>query len=434
MSEIDNENIIVGLEVGTSKIVAVVGQVFADGNINIIGFSNMPSEGIDKGEITDLTAVSTIIQRVLDDAAIMANCDIEQVVLSVSGKHIQYRNESAFIAIGDNEEVTVEKVAEVMKNARTVKLGEGSIPLEVIPQEFSLDDRTNITDPIGLQGMRLTAQAHVIGYNNICLANLKKAVSNCKSQRGHISIKVSHIFYAGHASCEAVLTEDEKKLGVCVIDIGAGTTDVTLFTNNKVRLSQSFTFGGNDITLDLAHEFNVSFDEAEKNKIKYGSAVPQGKNEIITLKGAAPGTLIDCTLEHFTQITWYNYCKLLYQVRDEIKTVQKMLKAKHLDYSLGAGVVLTGAGANIPMLERCCSVIFRESFGENCPVRLGKPIHLSGLSDRGGTLSTATAVGLLRCYQQKSSYAPIEEDEEESFFQKLYVKSKKFMNYLRDEF
>jgi len=217
--------VIVGLEVGTSKVVAVVGEVLPDGVVNVLGVGSCPSKGIDRGSITDLDAVVTI-----EAAESMADCQIMSVTLAITGEHIQSLNESGFVAISENE-VTQDEIDDALHTASSVKLPEGLSLLHIIPQEYAVDKQVNIKNPLGLQGVRLKANVHLIACHQDWQNNLKKAVERC-------GLQVDKVVFSGFAATHSVLTEDEKDLGVCLVDFGAGTMNMMVYTNGSLRFSK----------------------------------------------------------------------------------------------------------------------------------------------------------------------------------------------------
>ncbi len=428
MKNIDEQNLIVGLEIGTSKVAAVVGQIFPNGMIEVNGYSSHPSKGISQGGITDLNAITNAIQRAIESAADIAHCQIESVIIAITGSHIHSLNESGVVAIGEYEEVTQEDIAQAVMTARSVKMGDGLTLLQVIPQEFALDDRMNITDPLGLQGIRLTARAHLIACQQISLANLKKAVGLCHSEL-NIPIQVDRVFYSGYASAEAVLTEDEKNLGVCVIDFGAGTMDIAVYTQGKLRLSKSLAYAGNRVTNDITHYFSAPFHEAEEIKIQYGSATlpPRTQpNAEIKIKSATPGKILTCNKTELAEIIAPRYFELLNLVNIELNKLKEELDAKKINSELISGIVITGGAALTQDLTQCAQQVFQ------CPIRIGYPINISGMTDYVNSPSCATVLGLLRCYKNQDN--DIEDKDENSLSKKLYFKLKKFVNKVRSEF
>ncbi len=424
------KNLIVGLEIGTSKVVAVVGQLFPDGVVEIIGIGSNPSKGINQGGITDLGAVTNSIQRAIDAAADVSRCKIESVTIAITGEHIHSLNESGVVVIDDNE-VTQEDIDRAMTTARSVKMADGLTLLQVIPQEFAVDGRMNITDPLGLQGVRLTAQAHLISCHQYWLANLKKAVERCKTESG-TPLKVDSVFYSGFASAQAVLTKDEKDLGVCLIDFGAGTIDISIYTGGKLRLSKALTYAGNSVTKDITYCFSTPFNEAEEIKKEYGSAFypPSVDPDLqIKLKGATPNTVLTCTKENLSRVTSARYNELLTLVKNEVNALKTELIHKKMDTDLTAGIVITGGGAQIQDLTLCA----KEVFGQTIPVRIGSPINISGLTDYVNKPAYATVVGLIHSHHGDHYFIdPI--PEEKNLIQELGLKLKKFVNNVISEF
>lgn len=413
----EDKKLVVGLEIGTSKVVAVVGQPFPDGTVEIVGVGSSPAKGISQGGITDLVAITNAIQRAIDSAADIANCEIESVVLAITGEHICSLNESGSVAIGGNDEVTQEDIDQAMTTARSIKMRDGLTLLQVIPQEFALDDLINISNPLGLQGMRLTARAHLIACNQVWLANLKKAVGACKTSLG-MPLRVDRVFYSGYASAEAVLTEDEKELGVCLVDFGAGTMDISIYTHGKLRLSKSLGYAGNRITNDITYCFSTPFNEAEQVKIQYASAISPPTNlpnTEIKLQGAVPGKVIILSKTDLANVIAPRYEELLKLVRNEISQLREELTDKNIDSELIAGVVITGGVAQTQDLIHCAEMVFQS------PVRIGYPTKISGLTDYVSNPSYSTVVGLLHCCESQN-YEEINEDEPLINKTMLYIK------------
>ena len=332
---------IVGLEVGTSKVVAVVGEVFPDGVVNVLGMGSCPSKGIDRGSITDLDAVVNSIQRAIEGAESMADCQIMSVTLAITGEHIQSLNESGFVPISDRE-VTQDEIDAALHTASSIKLPEGLSLLHIIPQEYAVDRQFNIKNPLGLQGVRLKAQVHLIACHQDWQNNLKKAVERC-------GLQVDKVVFSGFAATHSVLTEDEKDLGVCLIDFGAGTMNVMVYTNGALRFSKVIPYAGNIVTNDIAHACTISRAEAERVKVNYASAFYPArlhgdkKIEVASIGGRAPRSL---TKSDLSLITSARYTELLGVVKDELDKLKKELEAKHIKFELIAGVVITGGGGN----------------------------------------------------------------------------------------
>jgi len=390
---------IVGLEVGTSKVVAVVGEVFPDGVVNVLGMGSCPSKGIDRGSITDLDAVVNSIQRAIEGAESMADCQIMSVTLAITGEHIQSLNESGFVPISDRE-VTQDEIDAALHTASSIKLPEGLSLLHIIPQEYAVDRQFNIKNPLGLQG---------------------------------VGLQVDKVVFSGFAATHSVLTEDEKDLGVCLIDFGAGTMNVMVYTNGALRFSKVIPYAGNIVTNDIAHACTISRAEAERVKVNYASAFYPArlhgdkKIEVASIGGRAPRSL---TKSDLSLITSARYTELLGVVKDELDKLKKELEAKHIKFELIAGVVITGGGAQIEDLKECASDVF------NCQVRIGSPLNITGLTDYVSRPQYSTVVGLLQYNQSNSDDDLISgsDDSESGVWQPIWQGIKKIVNKVRSEF
>lgn len=428
MAKIVEPKTVVGLEVGTTKIVAVVGEVLPDGVVNVIGVGSCPSKGIDKGSITDLAAVVTSIQRAIEAAESVADCQIMSVTLAITSEHIQSLNESGFVPITDGE-VTQDEIDLAMHTARSVKLPEGLSLLHVIPQEYAVDKQQNIKNPLGLQGVRLRAQAHLIGCQQAWLNNLKKAVQSC-------GLKVEQVVFSGLASSYAVLTEDEKDLGVCMIDFGGGTMDIMVYTNGALRFSKVIPYGGNSVTDFVAQSLTTSRNEAESIKMHYGSAVSptaelaeqyaKKKIEVAGLGGSSARTF---TKAQIVNVTSRCYRDLLILVEQELTNLRHRLAAEGIKQDLIAGIVLTGGGSQMEDIAKCATNIFGSH------VRIGYPLNITGLTDYVNKPQYATVIGLLQYNDPSNSEEPFyDPSSDDGFFSALGKGVKKFFNKVRSEF
>ena len=227
MIKATDRKLVVGLEIGTAKVAALVGEVLPDGMINIIGVGSCPSRGMDKGGVNDLESVVKCVQRAIDQAELMADCQISSVYLALSGKHISCQNEIGMVPISE-EEVTLDDVENVVHTAKSVRVRDEHRVLHVIPQEYAIDYQEGIKNPVGLSGVRMQAKVHLITCHNDMAKNIVKAVERC-------GLKVDQLIFAGLAASYSVLTEDERELGVCVVDIGGGTMDIAVYTGGALR-------------------------------------------------------------------------------------------------------------------------------------------------------------------------------------------------------
>lgn len=422
-------NIIVGLEVGTSKVVAVAGEVKPDGVVNVIGVGSSPARGIDKGSITDLNAVVSAIQRAIENTEYQAECQILSVTLAITGEHIQSLNESGFVPIADGE-VTQDEIDSAMHTASSVKLPEGLSLLHVIPQEFAVDKQQNIKSPLGLQGVRLKAQAHLIGCQQAWLNNLQKAVEMC-------GLKVDQVVFSGLASTYSVLTEDEKDLGVCLIDFGAGTMDVMVYTNGALRFSKVIPYGGNNVTDFVAQNLTTSRNEAERIKITYGSAVKTTEDQLehfnkkkIEVASLGSGLTRTFTKSQIVDITSRCYGDLLGVIEQELVELRHELAMKGIKQDLIAGIVLTGGAAQMHDIAQCASRVF------NSHVRIGSPLNISGLTDYVNKPQFSTVIGLLQYSHHNNDEASFGEkiERDGGFFGATWGFLKKIGNKVKSEF
>ncbi|ADP66610.1 cell division protein FtsA [Buchnera aphidicola str. TLW03 (Acyrthosiphon pisum)] len=399
-----DRKLVVGLEIGTTKVVTLVGEVLIDDNIKIIGFGTCLSKGIDKGKINNLDLIVSCIQESINKAEIMADCQITSVYLSLSNKYINCQNEIGIIPISDDE-VTKEDIEHVIHIAQSVQILNEHHILHVIPQEYSIDQQYGIKNPIGLSGVRMQVKVHLITCHQNMARNIIKAVEKC-------DVKVDQVIFSGLASSKAVLTEDECNLGVCMIDIGGGTIDFTIYIDGSIKYSQVIPYAGNIVTSDISYAFSTSRDNAENIKIKYGSVKkpPLGSSKNIDFSD------INCNFQQNLQqdalidVIESRYVELLSLVQDQIVHLQKKLHKKGEKYELLSGIVLTGGGSNISCLTDCAEKVFQKK------VRVAKPFNISGLIEKITEPCYSTVIGLL--HYGKESYINIDKKKKNILFLK----------------
>ncbi|MGP1931174.1 MAG: cell division protein FtsA [Arsenophonus sp. ET-YP4-MAG3] len=418
MIKTTNRKLVVGLEIGTSKVSALVGEILPDGIVNIISIGNCLSRGMDKGGVNDLESVVKCVQQAINQAELMENCQISSVYLALSGKHVSCQNEIGIVPISEDE-VTQDDVDSVVHTAKSVRVRDEHRILHVIPQEYSIDYQKGIKNPIGLSGIRMQAKVHLITCNNDMAKNIIKAVERC-------GLKVNQLIFAGLASSYSVLTEDERELGVCVVDIGGGTMDITIYTDGALRHTKVIPYAGNVVTNDIAYAFGTPPSDAEMIKVHHGCAlgtiVSKDENlEVPSIGGRPPRNLQRQTL---AEVIEPRYTELLNLVNDEILKLQKQLRQQGVEHYLSAGIVLTGGGAQIDGLVECAQKVFRTH------VRIGKPLNITGLTDYAQSPYYSTAVGLLHYGMQ------IYFGNESEINKRTSVSSwfNKITNWLRKEF
>ncbi len=353
MIKATDRKLVVGLEIGTAKVAALVGEVLPDGMVNIIGVGSCPSRGMDKGGVNDLESVVKCVQRAIDQAELMADCQISSVYLALSGKHISCQNEIGMVPISE-EEVTQEDVENVVHTAKSVRVRDEHRVLHVIPQEYAIDYQEGIKNPVGLSGVRMQAKVHLITCHNDMAKNIVKAVERC-------GLKVDQLIFAGLAASYSVLTEDERELGVCVVDIGGGTMDIAVYTGGALRHTKVIPYAGNVVTSDIAYAFGTPPSDAEAIKVRHGCALGSivGKDESQTL----------------AEVIEPRYTELLNLVNEEILQLQEQLRQQGVKHHLAAGIVLTGGAAQIEGLAACAQRVFHTQ------VRIGAPLNITGLTD-----------------------------------------------------
>lgn len=378
-----DKKIITGLEIGNSKIAVLIGELLPDGMINIIGVGNCPSRGMDKDGVNDLESIIKCVQIAINQAELMANYSISSVYLALSGKHIGCQNEIGIVPIS-TEEVTQEDIENVVHTAKSVKVKNEHRILHVIPQEYAIDHQEGIKNPIGLSGIRMQAKVHLITCHNDMAKNIIKSVEKCK-------LKVDQLIFAGLASSYAVLTDDDRDLGVCVVDIGSGTMDVVIYTAGALRYTKVIPYAGNIVTQDIAYAFRTSYSDAETIKIKYGSTHPSSSNIEDNLDDPSLNNKITQKLKKnmLVKVIELRYKELLQLVNYEILKLQESLKIQGIKHNISAGIVLTGGASQIEGLIECAQKVF------NMQVRVGQPLNITGLINYAQEHYYSTTVGLL---------------------------------------
>ncbi|QCI24864.1 cell division protein FtsA [Buchnera aphidicola (Rhopalosiphum padi)] len=413
-----NRKLVVGLEIGTTKVVTLVGEVLTDGKIKIIGIGICESKGIDKGKINNLDSVISCIQESIHQAEIMANCQITSVYLSLSNKYINCQNEIGIVPISEDE-VTKEDIENVIHTAKSVKILNEHHILHVIPQEYSIDQQSGIKNPIGLAGTRMQVRVHLITCHQNMAKNIIKAVEKC-------DVKVDQVIFSGLASSKAVLTEDECKLGVCMIDIGGGTIDLITYIDGSIQDTQVIPYAGNIITKDISYAFSTSYTDSENIKITYGSAIKPspGISKNIDLSSKYGNFQKNLQQDTVIEVIESRYNELLHLINNRILHVQKKLYKEGKKYQLTSGIVLTGGASTISFLTECAEKIFQKK------IRIAKPLNISGLTENITEPHYSTVVGLLH-YGKEFYFNYENEKKENSFVEKWF---KRINNWFKKEF
>ena len=384
MSKAAERKLVVGLDIGTSKISVAVGEITPDNQLSIIGVGNQPARGMDKGGVNDLNLVIQAIQRAINEAELMADCQISSIYLGISGKHISCQNENGMVPINDKE-VIQEDVDNVIHTARSVPIAAERRMLHVLPQEFSIDCQDGIKSPIGMSGVRMEAKVHIVTCANDMAKNLVKCVERC-------DLTADQLIFSALASSYAVLTDDEKELGVCVVDMGAGTMDIAVFTGGTLRHTAVIPVAGNQVTSDISKIFRTPLSHAEDIKVQYACALKQlvSMEENIDVPSVGGRPARSMSRHTLSEVVEPRYQELFELIQDEIRE-------SGLEDQIAAGYVLTGGTAKMEGVLEFAEEIFQ------MPVRIANPLSVQGLKEYVNDPSYATVVGLLHYGMQATS-------------------------------
>jgi cell division protein FtsA len=376
MAKNKEKNIITGLDIGTSKVVALVGEVTPDGTVDIIGIGRHPSRGLKRGVVVNIEATVDSIQRAVAEAELMAGCEVNAVYAGIAGSHIRSLNSHGIVAIRD-QEVSQADVDRVIDAAKAVVIPADQKILHILPQEFMIDNQGSIKEPIGMAGIRLETRVHIVTGAVSAAQNIAKCVRSC-------GLEVKDIILEQLASSHAVLTEDEKELGVCVIDIGGGTTDIAIFLNGAIQYTAVIPIAGDQVTNDIAMALRTPTKAAEAIKINYSCAIPEmaSANEMIEVMSVndRPGRKI--SVKTLSEVVSARYEELFMLVKNEIRR-------SGFDNRIAAGIVITGGGSNVQGAIELAEICFE------MPVRHGCAQRVTGLQEATANSSLATSVGLL---------------------------------------
>ncbi len=376
MSKKAEKNLIVGLDIGTSKVVAIVGEINPEGGVEIIGIGSHPSRGLKKGTVVNIESTVQSIQRAVEEAELMAGCQIHSVYAGIAGSHIRSLNSHGIVAIRDKE-VTQGDVDRVLDAARAVAIPADQKVLHTLPQEYIIDNQEGIKEPIGMSGVRLEAKVHMVTGAVSAAQNIVKCVRRC-------GLEVDDIILEQLASSYAVLTEDEKELGVCLVDIGGGTTDIAVFTDGAIRHTAVIPIAGDQVTNDIAVALRTPTQNAEEIKLKYACALTQlaTSEETIEVPGVGERESRRLARKVLAEVVEPRYEELFMLIQAE-------LRRSGFEELCASGVVLTGGCSKIEGAVELAEEIF------HMPVRLGVPQATTGLADVVRNPIYATGVGLL---------------------------------------
>jgi cell division protein FtsA len=381
-----DKDVIVGLDIGTSKVLALVGEITADGSIEVIGMGSQPSRGLKKGVVVNIESTVQSIQRAVEEAELMADCEINAVYAGIAGSHVRSLNSHGVVAIRDRE-VTHADVEHVIEAAKAVAIPADQRILHVLPQEFLIDGQEGIRDPIGMSGVRLEAKVHIVTGADSAAQNIIKCVQRC-------GLVVEDVVLEQLASSYAVLTDDEKELGVCLVDVGGGTTDIAVFSGGAIRHTAVIPIAGDQVTNDIAVSMRTPTQYAEDIKIRYACALSQLANPDESIEVPSVGERPSRRLARQTlaEVVEPRYEELFNLIREE-------LRRSGFEEVIAAGIVLTGGSARMEGAIELAEEIF------HVPVRLGLPGQVKGLGDVVRSPIYATGVGLLLYARENSAPA-----------------------------
>jgi len=370
---------IVGLDIGTKKVAAVIGEITEDRKVEIIGIGTTDSKGLRKGVVVNLDATTSAIKKAQEEAELMAGVEIDSGFVGISGAHIKSFNSRGVIAVsGKNREITREDIRRVIDQSKAVSIPPDREIIHVIPQEFIVDEQDGIKAPLGMSGIKLEVNVHIITSAITSVQNLKTCVERAE-------IEIEEVVLNQIATADSVLTHDEKELGVGLVDIGAGTTEVAIFERGSLWYTSIIPIGGDNFTNDIAVGLRTPIPEAEKIKKKFGCVSSPALDEQETIevpsvgKARKPRVLSRQILADIIQP----------RAEEIFRLVDNDIKRMGYEKSLNSGIVLTGGTALLEGLEEVAEEIF------DLPVRRGDPMGIGGLVDRVSTPDYATAVGLI---------------------------------------
>ncbi|MDR0780734.1 MAG: cell division protein FtsA [Pseudomonadales bacterium] len=376
MANESSNNMIVGLDIGTSKVVAIVGEITPEGGLNIVGIGRHRSRGLKKGTVVNIESTVQSIQRAVEEAELMAGCRIHSVYAGIAGSHIRSMNSHGIVAIRDRE-VFAADIDRVIDAAQAVAIPTDQKILHILPQEYIIDSQEGVKEPLGMSGVRLEAKVHLVTCASNAYQNIEKCIRRC-------GLDVDEIILEQLASSYAVLTEDEKDLGVCMIDIGGGTTDIAIFTEGAIRHTGVIPIAGDQVTNDIAMALRTPTEHAEELKIKYACALSQlaSPDDLIKVPGVGDRAPRELSRQALADVVEPRYDELFHLIQAEIR---------HSGYAdlLAAGLVLTGGTSKMEGVVELAEEIF------HMPVRIGMPTEVSGLTDIVRNPTYSTGVGLL---------------------------------------
>src|SRR5216110_2253932 len=372
----EKQNLVVALDIGTSKVACLVAELGPDGALEILGMGSHESKGLKKGVVVNIEATVAAIQRALEEAELMADCKISSAYVGIAGSHIRSFNSTGMVAVKDREVGTLD-VDRALETARAVNIPTDQQILHVLRQEFIIDGQEDVREPIGMSGVRLEVKVHIVTGAVSAAQNIIKCVRRC-------GIEVKDLILQPLASSRAAPSEDEKDLGVCLLDIGGGTTDIAIFTHGAIRHTAVVPIAGDQITNDIAMALRTPTADAEAIKVRHGVALRQlaDPNQMLDVPGIGERGARSLSRQTLAEV-------IEPRVEELYSLVQQALRDSGFEELLSSGIVLTGGSAVMQGMVELGEEIF------HMPVRVGAPSYMGGLADVVRTPRYSTAVGLL---------------------------------------
>lgn len=403
-------DILAGLDIGTTKICAIISEVDSNNELNIIGIGSSQSKGVKKGVIIDMEATVNSIIEAVDDAEDMAESEIYSVFTGLSGEHVRSLNKNGSVPITDgNYEITEEDVRKAIDDAKAFSLPVDRILIDYLPYEFRVDGNAGIFDPVGMSGVKLDVGVHMVTASLTVVQNIEKCI-------GRAGFDVEKIALQSIASGMAVLSDEEKEMGAVVIDIGGGTTDTAIFINKRVHYSSVLPLGGDNVTNDISIILKIPLPRAEEIKKKFGSAFSYNldKKKTFALPGVIGRESKNLSVKDLASI-------IEVRMEEIFMIIKKNIEKTGLHHKIGSGIVLTGGGSLLKDLDKLAEKVFK------VPVRIGKPMGIKGLKDILKNPIYASSVGLLKYgYLVKSQGRDKKILRKKNIFKKVLNKVKNF--------
>ncbi len=401
MAQTNGGRMIVGLDIGTSKVVAIVGEISPEGDLSVVGLGSHKSSGLKKGVVVNIDSTVQSIQRAVEEAELMAGCQIHSVYAGIAGSHIRSLNSHGIVAIKDRE-VFDQDIERVIDAAQAVAIPADQKILHILPQEYVIDDQEGVKEPLGMSGVRLEAKVHLVTCAMNAAHNIEKCIRRC-------GLEVEDIILEQLASSYAVLTDDEKELGVCMVDIGGGTTDIAVFSEGAIRHTGVIPIAGDQVTNDIAMALRTPTQYADEIKIKYACALAKltGAEETIKVPSVGDRPPRELSRQALAEVVEPRYEELF-------TLIQAELRRSGFEDMIPAGIVLTGGTSKMEGVIELAEEIF------HMPVRLGAPQSVKGLKDIVNNPIYSTGVGLLMYgMKQQGRERNIKGSNSESMLSKL---------------